>query len=98
MLLTLEGMVRNWTQQTTIHRKREAAALDDLKAILKTRWTVLGRGVAAVPAIFIIVLIVWLALIFVIFGLFAPSNNVVKAFFLHVRLSHQRRALSSFWK
>lgn len=87
MLLNLEGMVRNWTPQTTIQQEARTAALDDLKAILKTRWTVSGEAVAAVPAIFIIVLIVWLALIFVSFGLFAPSNNVVKAFFFMCALS-----------
>lgn len=87
ILLSLEGLVRNWTPQSTIQQEARAAALDDLKSILKTRWTVSGEAVATVPAIFIIVLIVWLALIFVSFGLFAPSNGVVQAFFFMCALS-----------
>lgn len=60
-----------------------AEALEHYKAVATLRWTVVAEAVTAVPPVFIGVLIVWLTLIFISFGLFAPVNRVsLVVFFL----------------
>ncbi|MEW6125199.1 MAG: hypothetical protein AB1698_21550 [Pseudomonadota bacterium] len=82
LLLELDNFVRNWAPTTTVLQEVRSSALTDLRSILTTRWTVSEEAAASVPAVFIVVLIVWLALIFISFGLFAPPNGVVIACFL----------------
>ncbi|WP_454917874.1 bestrophin-like domain [Xanthobacter sediminis] len=60
-----------------------ADALDRYKTVGTLRWTVVNEAVTVVPPVFIGVLIVWLTLIFVSFGLFSPVNRVsLVVFFL----------------
>lgn len=87
LLLGLDTFVRNWTPTTPVLQEARSAALTDLRAILTARWTVSEEAVASVPGVFIVVLIVWLGLIFISFGLFAPPNGVVVACFLLCALS-----------
>ncbi|WP_164738396.1 DUF4239 domain-containing protein [Aquabacter cavernae] len=87
LLLDLDTFVRTWAPTTTVQQEVRSVALTDLRAILTTRWTVSEEAAASVPTIFVVVLIVWLALIFISFGLFAPPNGVVVACFLLCALS-----------
>lgn len=53
-----------------------AEALDRFKSLAALRWTIIAESVTEVPSVFVLVLIVWLTLIFVSFGLFSPVNLV----------------------
>lgn len=87
ILLNLDTMVRTWNPDTDVLKEVRSAAISDLRSILTTRWTVSEEAVASVPGAFILVLIVWLSLIFVSFGLFAPRNAIVSIFFFMCALS-----------
>lgn len=87
ILLTLDTLVRNWAPTSDLMKEVRTAAIADLRSILTTRWAVSEEAVASVPGPFILVLIVWLTLIFISFGLFAPQNAVVSIFFLMCALS-----------
>ncbi|TCT06560.1 DUF4239 domain-containing protein [Aquabacter spiritensis] len=83
ILLLIDTIVRNFTPDTPILQEVRSAAMGDLRSILTTRWTVSEDAITVVPTAFIVVLVVWLSLIFVSFGLFAPPNRVVViSFFL----------------
>lgn len=87
ILLNLDTMVRTWTPETDVLKEVRSAAISDLRSILTTRWTVSEEAVASVPVPFVLVLIVWLSLIFISFGLFAPQNLIVSLFFFLCALS-----------
>ncbi|OYX82285.1 MAG: hypothetical protein B7Y01_01500 [Xanthobacter sp. 17-67-6] len=87
ILLNLDTVIRTWAPDTELLKEVRAAAISDLRAILTTRWTVSEEAVASVPGPFILVLIIWLSLIFVSFGLFAPQNAIVSVFFFMCALS-----------
>lgn len=75
--------IRMLAPATPVLTELRAEALERYKAIATLRWTVVAESVTAVPPVFIAVLIVWLTLIFVSFGLFAPVNSVsLVVFFL----------------
>jgi hypothetical protein len=59
--------------QKTIQSQALGMAVD----IGQTRWLLYQQADSSVPAIFLVVLIVWLSLIFASFGLFAPVNLTV---------------------
>lgn len=83
LLLAIETSVRSWSPATDDQKETRSDALSDLRSILSTRWTVSEEAVTSVPTVFVVVLVVWLSLIFVSFGLFAPPNAVViGSFFL----------------
>lgn len=62
-------------------------ALDRYRTLVTLRWTVVAESVTAVPPIFTVVLVVWLTLIFVSFGLFAPVHSVSLVVFFLCSLS-----------
>ncbi|MEP9377008.1 hypothetical protein ABLE91_09860 [Aquabacter sp. CN5-332] len=83
LLLSLDNTIRNWTPTTDLLKETRTAAMSDMRSILTTRWAVSEEAVASVPTAFLVVLVAWLALIFISFGLFAPPNAVViVSFFL----------------
>ncbi len=51
-------------------------ALDDLESLSRGHFLLLEQVEGSVPMPFLVVLIVWLALLFASFGLFAPTNAV----------------------
>jgi hypothetical protein len=77
LLLKLDTAIRALSPTNDDQRELRQEAIARLNAIVITRWTVTEEGVTAIPVVFIAVLIVWLALIFASFGLFAPANAVV---------------------
>lgn len=76
LLGNLDTAVRQLVPVTPEARELRAEALARLNAIITTRWSVLEESTASIPAVFIVVLVVWLTLIFASFGLFAPANAI----------------------
>jgi hypothetical protein len=53
----------------------------------QTRWLLVGQSGSSIPVPFLVVLVFWLAVIFVSWGLFAPRNATVIATLLFCALS-----------
>ncbi|MFG1418209.1 hypothetical protein V5F38_09895 [Xanthobacter sp. V0B-10] len=83
MLEAVGHAIRMLPSGTPLEAELRGEALERYKAASTLRWTVVAESVTAVPPVFTAVLIVWLSLIFVSFGLFAPVNAVsLVVFFL----------------
>ena len=77
ILLRLDSMVHDWQVTTPDQSAVRANVQAGLRTVLTSRWTVSQDSAAAIPTAFVVVLVAWLALIFVSFGLYSPSNAVV---------------------
>lgn len=66
---------------------RSDRALDLAEALLQARWLVFAGIGTSVPMPFSVVLLFWLTITFVSFGLFAPRNATVLAVFFVCALS-----------
>lgn len=87
MLLDLDAMVRGWVPQNEDQRAVRSSVTDRLQGLLASRWTISQEAMTTIPGVFVLVLIIWLTLIFISFGLFAPSNTVVVGALLLCSLS-----------
>jgi hypothetical protein len=68
-------------------RTLQAQALTLVMALAQTRWLIYEQRVTAISMPFLVVLVFWIAVIFISFGLFAPLNTTVVASFLISALS-----------
>lgn len=68
-------------------RSLRAEALRIGLDIARTRWLLVEQRTSSIPVPFLVMLIVWLAVIFISFGLFAPPNATVVATLLVCALS-----------
>jgi hypothetical protein len=68
-------------------RNLQAQALTVVMALAQTRWLIYEQRVTAISMPFLVVLVFWIAVIFISFGLFAPLNTTVVASFLISALS-----------
>lgn len=76
-LAQLDTMVRALNPDTDSLKSIKDTIQGELRSVLTDRWKVSGDNSAQIPTAFIVVVILWLALIFSSFGLFAPLNAVV---------------------
>lgn len=75
----IEEGILQLSPQTEVQRWLRSQALQIGTDITETRWLVLGGRRSSVPVPFLVVVVCWLTLIFVSFGLFAPRNGTVIA-------------------
>lgn len=78
----IEGLadgIRGLTPRDDSQRSLKSRALDLADALLKTRWLVFAGIGTSVPLPFFLILLFWLTITFVSFGLFAPRNATVLA-------------------
>jgi hypothetical protein len=73
----LEGQIRALTPQTDEQRWLQSRALNLGEAQLEARWMVFSGLGTSVSAPFLVILVSWLTITFVSFGLFAPQNATV---------------------
>lgn len=73
----IEGGIRALAPQNDVQRGQQARALAISGALLETRWLIFAQANHSLPVPFLVVLIFWLTLLFVSFGLFAPRNATV---------------------
>ena len=71
------GAVRSLAPQHENQRWLQAHAVALSEALLNARWVVVRSVGTSVPRPFLVVLVFWLTMIFVSFGLFAPRNATV---------------------
>jgi hypothetical protein len=55
----------------------QTRAKNTIEELLKARWMVVGTGNISIPVPFLVAVVFWLAVIFAIFGMFAPRNATV---------------------
>jgi hypothetical protein len=60
-------------------RALKARAEQMFQEVMQARWTGFEQAVASIPTAFLVVLVSWLAAMFLSFGLFAPRNGTVLA-------------------
>jgi hypothetical protein len=71
------------TPQNDAQRWLQTRAKNTIEELMKTRWMVVGTGNVSIPLPFLVAIVFWLAVIFAIFGMFAPRNaTVLTALFL----------------
>jgi len=63
---------------TDTQRWYKSQSLGLLQEVMKTRWLLLSSTAGAVPTVFLVVVIFWLGVTFMSFGLFSPKNMTVK--------------------
>ena len=73
--------------QDDAHRALKAQALAIATSGAQTRWLMFEQGATSVSLPLLVVLVLWLSVIFVSFGLFAPANPIVVASLLVSALS-----------
>jgi len=63
--------------QNDEQRALKAQALDTINDLGKTRWLLFAQADTSIPTPLLVMVVVWLAIIFLSFGLFAPTNKTV---------------------
>jgi hypothetical protein len=63
--------------QTEEQNALKDEALNTVADIAKTRWLLVAQADSSIPTPLLILLILWLSIIFLSFGLFAPTNKIV---------------------
>jgi len=71
--------VESLTPKTDTQRRLQAQAIKTAIDIGQTRWLMFAQKTSAVPLPFLIVVLFWLTITFISFGLYAPKNFVVFA-------------------
>jgi len=79
--------IRALSPPTDAQRLLRSRALDQAELLLRARWVVLGELGTAIPWPFLVVLVFWLTITFMSFGLQAPTNATVLAVLLLCALS-----------
>lgn len=73
----LFSSIHKLVPQTDEQRALKAQALDTVVDLSKTRWLLFAQSDTSIPRPLLILVVVWLAIIFLSFGLFAPTNRTV---------------------
>ena len=73
----LQGMIRGLQPTDEAQREIRNRALSVSESIVQDRWHLLGGVASAVPTPFLVVVVIWLTIIFLSFGLYAPNNTTV---------------------
>jgi hypothetical protein len=78
--------VHKLAPQTEEQRALKSEAMDTVTEIGKTRWLLAAQSDSSIPKPLLIMVVVWLAVISLSFGLFAPANKTVVVFMIIVSL------------
>jgi len=75
--------LRALSPQTDAQRSLQSRAVEIMDSVAQARWMEIEEEENAIPTPFLVVLVLWLAVMFASFGLFAPRNAIaVTALFL----------------
>ncbi|MFM7035420.1 MAG: hypothetical protein ACKOYJ_09630 [Planctomycetia bacterium] len=73
----LVGKIARLTPQSEMQAKEQARAMELAAGILHDRWVLATERAASSPTVFLLIVLAWLALQFLAFGLFASRNVFV---------------------
>jgi hypothetical protein len=85
--LRMYNSIQKLSPQDDAQRQLKAQAMDSVIDIGKTRWLLFAQRDRAISKPLLVAVILWLAITFLSFGLFAPSNKIVIYTFFIVALS-----------
>jgi hypothetical protein len=86
-MLDLQARLRALSPQSDIQKSVLNQSLQITTEVWQNRLLIIEEQQESVPPVFLVLLIFWLALLFVTFGLFAPCNVTVSAVMLTCALS-----------
>jgi hypothetical protein len=75
----LSDAIRSLQPRDDLQRSFQTRAVDLTGRLLLSRWLVMSSSDASVPTPYLVILLFWLTVIFVSFGLYAPHNGTVTA-------------------
>jgi len=75
----LTDEIRSLKAKDDAQRALQSRAGDTAESLLQARWMVLAGAENSIPLPFLVILVFWLTIVFVSFGLFAPRNATVIA-------------------
>ena len=75
----IEGKIRALAPQSDAQRELQTRALSIGGDLMQMRWLLFAQMRRPIPMPFLVVLIFWLSILFLSFGLFAPRNGTVIA-------------------
>lgn len=81
------GSLQKLTPQNDEQRALKAEALEAATDLSKTRWLLFAQSDTSIATPLLVIVVIWLAIIFLSFGLFAPSNRTVIVTMIIVALS-----------
>lgn len=73
----LYNSIHKLAPQNDEQRALKAQALDTVADLAKTRWLLFAQADTSIPMPLLIMVVIWLAIIFLSFGLFAPANKTI---------------------
>ena len=73
----LYNSIHKLAPQNDEQRALKAQALDTVADLGKTRWLLFAQADTSIPMPLLIMVVIWLAIIFLSFGLFAPTNKTI---------------------
>ena len=85
--LALQAAIRNLSPGTDAQKATQAQALQVASDLARTRWQLTQAEESSIPIPFLVVLIFWLTVLFITFGLFSPPNATVIAILLICAMS-----------
>jgi len=83
----IQRMIRGLAPQNDVQRSLQARALEISNDLAQMRLLVIAQGQGSIPMPFLVVLVLWLAIIFAGFGLVSANNATVVATFVLCALS-----------
>lgn len=75
----LVGRISTLTPKSDVQAKEQSRAVDLAAGILNNRWVLATETAASTPTPFLLIVLAWLAMEFLVFGLFASCNVYVVA-------------------
>jgi hypothetical protein len=84
---TLLENIQSLSPQSDLQRTLQSQSSNIMMNLAQTRWLLFEQGATAVSKPMLIIMVFWLAIIFVSWGLFAPPNGTVIATLLLAALS-----------
>jgi len=83
----VQDKIRQLSPRTDAQRSLQSQALSLGAELAQTRWLLIAQADSPVPTVMLVVLIFWIAIIFLSFALFAPRNATVLVTLLVCALS-----------
>jgi hypothetical protein len=83
----IQAKLRELAPRNDVQRSLQARALELVNDLAQMRWLLIAQGEGAIPTPFLVVLVLWLAIIFAGFGLLSDKNATVVAVLVVCALS-----------
>jgi hypothetical protein len=83
----IQDKLRNLAPRNDSQRMLQTRAVQLTNDVLEARWLTIEQAQITMPAAFLVILLFWVAILFICIGLFAPANKTVIAIMLVCAMS-----------